>query len=955
MAARKKEVPEKKDAKTAHGTRSLRDDAEEQLARVPKRSADLKGQTSEQLVHELQVHQIELETQAEELRKARLTLEESRDKYLDLYEFAPVGYFTLSDKGLITAVNLTGAALLGVERSRLLNRGPGQFIPPGYHEVWDRYFAEVRQESTKQVCTLTFMRGNGSTFPARLEGIRIHGRDGAFTVRIAVSDITNIWQDEALRESEQKFRAMFERHDSVMLLIAPESGKIINANLAAERFYGRSQKELCTLSIDEINTLSPEEVAAERRRAAREQKNFFTFMHRLAGGEIRTVEVHSSPIEMGGKTVLFSIINDITERMRTEKTLLESEQKYHNLYSNSALGIFHSTFEGKFIDVNPALAAILGYTSPEEVVRSVTSIAEQVYFEHPQYDAVAPAALNGGGLISRENRYRRRDGTLWYGKLHLRIVPEQQGKPSHFEGFVEDITDRKRAEAALEESERHYHLLADNVNDVIWTADENMHLTYISPSITSLTGYSPEEFLHLSPQDSLTIESLGKLMRSRKECMGKIKSGHSDVLKPQVLELEYRRRDHTTVKTEVVISLICSPGGMPRGVIGVTRDITDRKQAEEALRESEEKFRAIADYTVDWESWFGPDGKYIWVNPAVEQFTGYTAEEILAMPDFISMVVAEEDRPIFTERFREAISGSREHDFEFRYLHRNGTKRWLSVSWIPIFDKSGKALGTRASGRDITDRKRAEAVRESLMQELARKNAELDRFTYTVSHDLRSPLMSIRAFASLLEKDIEAGNTERVQTDIARISESAIKLEHLINTLLALSRSGRAVDAPLRMPFTDIVHDAVRMLDATLRERCVTLIIPETLPEISGDRQRLVQVMTNLIDNAVKFMGDQKEPRIEIGVRDDAGMPLFFVKDNGLGMKKENLSKVFGLYERFNPDIPGTGIGLATVKRIIEAHGGKIAAESEGDGTGTTFRFTLPVPGVPPITIITDK
>jgi signal transduction histidine kinase len=153
------------------------------------------------------------------------------------------------------------------------------------------------------------------------------------------------------------------------------------------------------------------------------------------------------------------------------------------------------------------------------------------------------------------------------------------------------------------------------------------------------------------------------------------------------------------------------------------------------------------------------------------------------------------------------------------------------------------------------------------------------------------------------------------------------------------------VDLPERVSFTDLAREAARTLGAPFEQQGITLVIPDNLPVVSGDRQRLLQVMTNLLDNAVKFMGDQSEPRVEVGVRGDPGSPEFFVRDNGMGIRKENLARVFGLFERFSPEIPGTGIGLSTVKRIIEAHGGQIRAESEGEGKGTTFLFTLPAAG----------
>jgi len=216
MAAGKKK-PVVKNTDTPGIVRSLRDNAEEQLARSPKRSPDVKGQTAEELIHELQVHQIELETQAEELRRVQLMLEESRDKYLDLYDFAPIGYLTLSHEALIDEVNLTGATLLGVERSELVNARFRKFITTEDLDLWDRYFMNVLNRVKKQSRTLMIMRGDGSTFPARLESIRIaDSSKGNPTVRVAITDITDMKRVEiALRVSNEKLNLLssITRHD----------------------------------------------------------------------------------------------------------------------------------------------------------------------------------------------------------------------------------------------------------------------------------------------------------------------------------------------------------------------------------------------------------------------------------------------------------------------------------------------------------------------------------------------------------------------------------------------------------------------------------------------------------------------------------------------------------------------------------------------------------------------
>jgi PAS domain S-box-containing protein len=223
-----KKVDGKKAGKPGSG-RSLRDGAEEQLARSPEPSHNLNEQSPEELIHELQVHQIELETQAEELRKAHLALEESRDKFLDLYEFAPVGYLTLTDKARITEVNLTGVTLLGVERSRLIREPFSKFISEKDSDPWHMFFLNILKLDDKQSCTLTLKRGIGSMFPARLEGVRSSDSSGKTIVSIVLSDITDIWQIEALKKSETQIRATLESTADGILAV-DKKGKVLQAS-----------------------------------------------------------------------------------------------------------------------------------------------------------------------------------------------------------------------------------------------------------------------------------------------------------------------------------------------------------------------------------------------------------------------------------------------------------------------------------------------------------------------------------------------------------------------------------------------------------------------------------------------------------------------------------------------------------------------------------------------------
>jgi signal transduction histidine kinase len=302
-----------------------------------------------------------------------------------------------------------------------------------------------------------------------------------------------------------------------------------------------------------------------------------------------------------------------------------------------------------------------------------------------------------------------------------------------------------------------------------------------------------------------------------------------------------------------------------------------------------------------------------------------------------------------------------------RLAERNGIYAWLS---LPLLYQGeligalnlGRSLGESFSAQDaeiahdvanqlaialrqtnLYNALQAElAERKKLISQLEAINAELERFTYTVSHDLRNPLVTIKGFLGMLAKDIREGNPDRVEDDLLRISNAADKMHLLLSELLELSRIGRIMNPPQEVDLGEVVREAIESLDARLRSTNVTVNSPLDLPTVYGDRIRLREVFENLIDNAVKYAGDRPDPCIEIGTRMDDQGTVIYVKDNGIGIEPQFQGKIFGLFEQLNPVNDGTGIGLALVKRIIETHGGSIWVESEGNGKGSVFYFTIP-------------
>jgi signal transduction histidine kinase len=235
------------------------------------------------------------------------------------------------------------------------------------------------------------------------------------------------------------------------------------------------------------------------------------------------------------------------------------------------------------------------------------------------------------------------------------------------------------------------------------------------------------------------------------------------------------------------------------------------------------------------------------------------------------------------------------------------------------------------------------AERQTLIAELENKNAELERFTYTVSHDLRSPLVTIKGFLGYLERSASAGNMDSFRKDMARIGSAADRMDNLLKDVLELSRIGRLVNPPQVVPFGDLVKEAVEIVHGRLDARGITLHTQPNLPLVNVDKPRLVEVLQNLIDNAAKYMGAQQmDPQIEIGTIESyaPGKQTFYVRDNGMGIAPEYHERIFGLFDKLDAVSEGTGIGLALVKRIIEFHGGRIWVES-AVGQGSTFYFTL--------------
>ena len=266
--------------------------------------------------------------------------------------------------------------------------------------------------------------------------------------------------------------------------------------------------------------------------------------------------------------------------------------------------------------------------------------------------------------------------------------------------------------------------------------------------------------------------------------------------------------------------------------------------------------------------------------------------------------------------------------------------RWYHSVHTPLSHHGGH-IAKMAMLYDITERKQAEAERERLIAELRSKNADLEMFSHAVSHDLKNPLITIRGLLKWIERDAFGGGLDRLKVNLNLIDNATARMEQLVGDLLDLSRIGRFCNPADAVSLGELASEAVQLLSGSIVEKRITVEIAPSLPIVHGDRSRLLQVLQNLIENALKFMGEQNHPEIRIGARLDENETVYYVRDNGMGIDPRDQVRVFDLFTKLDQGDKGTGLGPALVKRIVEIHGGRIWVESEGRGKGSTFCFTL--------------
>lgn len=373
-------------------------------------------------------------------------------------------------------------------------------------------------------------------------------------------------------------------------------------------------------------------------------------------------------------------------------------------------------------------------------------------------------------------------------------------------------------------------------------------------------------------------------------------------------------------------------------IVAIYEDVTKRKRAEDLIRNAEQDWRNTFNSLEDVMLMIDKDYNIEKINDKGLKLLEKSKEEVIGQKCY--QVISGADSQSDDCPCMKSLETKKVESFDL-YEKRSG--KYFSVTNSPVFDEKGEIINFVDIWRDISERKRMEMEREQFVKELEAKNAEMERFTYTASHDLKAPLLTIQGFATLLQDDLKQDERENEDSYLRYIADGAKKMEHLLDDLLQISRIGRVANPPEDVPFGDIIQEAQAQIVEQLKTSGLEIVVADDLPAVRVDRLRIAEMLVNLISNSINCMGAQPHPKIEIGYRVDGEETVFFVRDNGIGIEESEHENVFELFYRVDNSInKGTGAGLAIVKRIVEVHGGRIWIESEA-GKGCTVCFTLPI------------
>jgi len=608
------------------------------------------------------------------------------------------------------------------------------------------------------------------------------------------------------------------------------------------------------------------------------------------------------------------------ENRRLQETPPTSEERYARAFQASPDSITMARLaDGMIFDVNEGFLRATGYNRDEVIGKSA---AELRYWAIPRdRKKCVVALLRTGECIGLETRFRAKHDTIIPALISARVF-NIDGEPCVL-SVVREISRLKQVEQALRESEARYRRLFEESMDAIFFTTREGALVDVNPAMVALFGYSRQRLL-----EEMNAAELYARPADRQHCIREIERRGS------VRDYPVRLCKHNGEEMDCVLSAVtrCAPDGTLLGFQGIIRDVTERKRAEEALKVSEARYRAIVEDQTELICRFRDDGTITFVNDAYCRYFAKHYEELVGR-SFLPLI-PEEDHAKVRAHFAALSPEHPVATHEHRVIAPNGEVRWHQWTNRMILDDQGRGIEFQAVGRDITERKS--------MEEALRTSAEkIKLFAYSISHDLKNPAIGVHGLAKLLHRRYQGLLDDKGRAwceQILKTSEQIVTFTQTINTFMA------AKETPLRIEgvrLRELLHLVRDEYAGALASRRVRWSEPEHLPEIRADRLGLIRILRNLVDNALKYGGDNLG-EIRIGYEEADDFHILRVQDDGVGIDRDHCEQIFRPFHRHGTSrgIEGTGLGLAIVKEITRQHGGRVKAEP-GPGRGTIFSLSL--------------